>query len=486
MFCISIAHDARILSLGQDSLVAERRGRKIALRGIGGLEPALQRLGEDVADGCGALDPRTDGDADLPAHMRKRVYEVLQILVRRGIAEVHCLAGERLLMVARSTGHLCALRMDTLASADEPGQDLPDRAGRKFQLSRFACIHRADERLVVECPQRSVRVTVVAPEIGTLIAAFAEPRGLAEIGDLIPGSTPPRAEHCLRFLAACGVIEEIGQGGQLNEDTHPELRQREFHDVLMHMQSRWGLTDSRIGGVFPFAGVIEPSPAIRPSFSGDRLRLPHPDLELILKSDPPLAEVMENRSSYRKYSDVPLSAAQLGEFLYRVARIKSVRPRQGTHPEDYETSNRTYPSGGATYDLEIYPAVRACDGVTAGLYHYEPLEHTLTAIPCEAAHLAGLFRHASFASRQQGTPQVLFTITSRFSRLAWKYRGIAYATTLRNVGVLYEAMYLTATAMGLAPCALGSGDSALFSVMTSLDPLIESSVGEFMLGTRER
>jgi hypothetical protein len=40
--------------------------------------------------------------------------------------------------------------------------------------------------------------------------------------------------------------------------------------------------------------------------------------------------------------------------------------------------------------------------------------------------------------------------------------------------------------MGLAPCALGTGDSATFSAATGIDPLVESSVGEFMLGTRPR
>jgi thiazoline dehydrogenase / protease len=37
--------------------------------------------------------------------------------------------------------------------------------------------------------------------------------------------------------------------------------------------------------------------------------------------------------------------------------------------------------------------------------------------------------------------------------------------------------------MGLAPCALGSGDSSTFARATGLDPIVESSVGEFMLGS---
>jgi SagB-type dehydrogenase family enzyme len=79
---------------------------------------------------------------------------------------------------------------------------------------------------------------------------------------------------------------------------------------------------------------------------------------------------------------------------------------------------------------------------------------------------------------------VLITLTSRFQRLSWKYRAIAYATTLRHTGVLYQTMYLVATAMGLAPCGLGNGSADLSVRALRLDYLTESSVGDFLLGSR--
>ena len=42
-------------------------------------------------------------------------------------------------------------------------------------------------------------------------------------------------------------------------------------------------------------------------------------------------------------------------------------------------------------------------------------------------------------------------------------------------------MYLVATAMNLAPCALGSGNADLFAKAALTDYYIESSVREFML-----
>ena len=86
-----------------------------------------------------------------------------------------------------------------------------------------------------------------------------------------------------------------------------------------------------------------------------------------------------------------------------------------------------------------------------------------------------------------GTPedtlQVLLILAARFARVAWKYESIAYALTLKHVGVLYLTMYLAATAMGLAPCAIGGGDADLFARVTGTDYYAESSVGEFLLGT---
>ena len=80
--------------------------------------------------------------------------------------------------------------------------------------------------------------------------------------------------------------------------------------------------------------------------------------------------------------------------------------------------------------------------------------------------------------------QVLLVVAARFQRLAWKYASIAYALTLEHVGVLYQTMYLAATAMGLAPCALGAGNSDLFARAAGTDWCAETSVGEFLLGSK--
>jgi SagB-type dehydrogenase family enzyme len=80
-------------------------------------------------------------------------------------------------------------------------------------------------------------------------------------------------------------------------------------------------------------------------------------------------------------------------------------------------------------------------------------------------------------------PDVLLCIAARFGRVNWKYESIAYSLILKNVGVLMQTLYLAATALRLAPCALGCGNSQDFLLATGSRPFEEESVGEFALGS---
>jgi SagB-type dehydrogenase family enzyme len=351
-------------------------------------------------------------------------------------------------------------------------------------LSRFAYLHRVGGTLVLDSPASHACVEVLAPVLGALLFQLARPCPVGELPDELPGYGPGAVRAVVGFLLGAGVLVGASPSGVPLDEARPELAQREFHDVAMHAASRGGVTGRPLGGTYRFHGAIPPAPAIRPLPDGPRIPLPRPDLDRIQAQDPPLARVMESRRSIRKYGAEPLTADQLGEFLFRVARVKKVDGIDEAAGALYETSRRTYPSGGATYDLEFYLTTRRCAGLGPGIYHYDPVGHQVTRV-CDRPGLVRLMLlNAHFASGMRGEPQVLITLASRFARLSWKYEGIAYAATLKNVGVLQEAMYLVATAMGLAPCALGCGDSTVFSTATGLDPLVESSVGEFMLGSR--
>jgi SagB-type dehydrogenase family enzyme len=213
-----------------------------------------------------------------------------------------------------------------------------------------------------------------------------------------------------------------------------------------------------------------------------------PELERLECDDPPLARVQAQRRSIREYDATrPLTDRQLGEFLYRVARVSGYREEEVSTPHGpvrQEFAARPYPAGGGLYELELYAAIQVCAPLAPGLYYYDPVRHGLIRVQERTPEVAALLRDAAEST---GTPedtlQVLLILTARFPRVAWKYESIAYALTLKHVGVLYQTMYLTATAMGLAPCAIGGGDADLFARSAGTDYYAETSVGEFLLGS---
>jgi SagB-type dehydrogenase family enzyme len=232
------------------------------------------------------------------------------------------------------------------------------------------------------------------------------------------------------------------------------------------------------GGTFPFRGRSEPAPVMKPAMSDQIVELETSDIERLRQDDRSFTAVNEDRRTIRCYGHPPLHRRQLGEFLYRVARERSTDAI-----ETMQHGSRPYPGGGALYELEIYLSVAACDGLPAGLYHYRPAEHRLSRLPARPELVAALLRKA--AQTSETVPQVLLSITARFPRVFWKYESMAYALILKDVGVLYQTMYLAAEAMGLGACALGGGDSDLFAAASGVDYYAESSVGEFLIGSRE-
>ena len=92
--------------------------------------------------------------------------------------------------------------------------------------------------------------------------------------------------------------------------------------------------------------------------SQEAITLYRPDLEALKKEDLPLTRVLEERQSIRQHGASPITLKQLGEFLYRTARVKRIV--QIENPR-HQLSQRAYPSGGACYELELYIANHHCE-----------------------------------------------------------------------------------------------------------------------------
>jgi SagB-type dehydrogenase family enzyme len=338
-------------------------------------------------------------------------------------------------------------------------------ADRRYVLSRLAYVHRTGEGLVARSPLGHARAILHGAPGARLLAAFAAPRTVADAG---------ASADAVRLLAAAAVL--VG-----DEQEAGSAEPWEFHDLLFHASTRHGRSGAPYGGTGHRRGHSPPPPAIKAPAGGPRIALHRPDLERLARSDPPFSAVLEARRSRRDYAPQALTATELGEFLYRALRVQHLLQ---TGPDELDLSLRPHPGGGAIHELETYVVVGACDGLGRGIYRYDPLEHALERLAGDGAPVAELLHAAWITADRRSQPQVYFAFTARYERLAWKYESIVYALILKNIGAVYATMYLVATAMGLAPAALGGGHVDRFALAAGLDPLAECPVGEFVLGTR--
>lgn len=327
------------------------------------------------------------------------------------------------------------------------------------RLHRFACLRDGGAEWLLESPLCGARLRL--PNLAALEAPLVR-----------------------RALAGCGFLDEAP--GPESDARRDALAQWEFHDLLFHVRHRGGWHRDPVGASAPFSGKIAPLPAERPAWPGEAIELPRADGTGGAES---FARLLQRRRSHRRYDESrPISLSDLGMLLDRCARVRRVQSHaadEGSGDTVFPAvARRPYPSGGASYELEIYPIVNRCDGLDPGAYHYDAVRHALVRITGRTAEVEEMIADAKKGTGGQADPQVLFAIAARFPRVMWAYRSIAYGLILRNTGVLYQTLYLAAADLGLAPCAVGSGDSAVFARLTGLDPFVEGTVGEFILGGR--
>ena len=362
---------------------------------------------------------------------------------------------------------------------------VPVSAHRRLTLSRFALARRSDTGpgWILESPLALARIDLLHPNAIAWLAALGAPVTLAALVRDTPRRDRAAQQAFVALLSSAGFLTRPSSAAWHEEDRSADLAPWEFTDALMHARSRRGRHDNLYGRVFPFRGRLRPLPRTKPPMSADVTLLSPANLTALRRHDLSFSRVLESRRSVRAHGGRPINVRQLGEFLYRAARVQAtLQPKPPVRP--YDASLRPSPSGGACHELELYVVVNRCSGLARGVYHYDPLRHALGRLDAGLDALDALLQDCPAPQNAPAPWHVLIVITARFGRVSWKYRGMSYATILKDVGALMQTMYLVGTAMHLAPCALGGGDSERFARTIGTNYFAESSVGEFLIGTR--
>jgi SagB-type dehydrogenase family enzyme len=351
-------------------------------------------------------------------------------------------------------------------------------------LSRFAYLRRRGNEMVLESPRAGALFRICDPDIAAVIALLSTPQQIKRLRrqDGFPGV------ELLALLVDCQILFKIGAAsgdGLRPTEGDANLVLWDFHDLLFHTHSTEGRQANPLGGLYPYAGVIAPPPAVRPRWPGKTI-----DLRKVSgapsQTISPVATLLHERHSTRDFDDQrPITLTELSRFLDHTARVQS-KWQSGLDLGDdgpvVEYTSRPYPSGGSAYELELYLAVANCEGLARGFYHYDADRHALVPIDARMQDLDAMLSAAQFAMDAPGVPQILITMAARFGRISWKYSSIAYSLILKDVGVLLQTFYMMAADMGLGGCAIGSTNIDLFAKMTGIEFHVEGPVGLFAIG----
>jgi SagB-type dehydrogenase family enzyme len=174
-------------------------------------------------------------------------------------------------------------------------------------------------------------------------------------------------------------------------------------------------------------------------------RTPLPGRDFAVEAS--LGDVLARRRSVRDFELRPMPLETLGRLLHACYGVK------GERDIGEWACERSAPSAGGRYPLEIYVATQSIEGLGDGIYHYDARAHELEL------RRPGLWqpRIASIALDQDMAvaANVVVIITGIPERTMWKYGQRGYRYVWLDAGHLGENLYLVATAMGLGPVGIG-------------------------------
>ncbi len=460
---------------GDDQVVVVTRWGEIKLGDAGGaVRESLRRmsLGPISLDNVVTGAPARTGD-------RARVDEILDKL---GGSVVHSLGttegGTPLLSVV-------PVARDAVFRAEPVDPTLP------LRLSRFAALRSSDGNLLVESPLARFQVVLHRKVVSRIVVAMCAATSVTELASALEIDRTAVAD-IVAYLVATGIVllgawheRDVGRVPLFAEDADPTLTRWSHHDLLFHARTRMGRHGGLTGVTFPHA-ESSPAPAlVKSPRTGPRFPLHRPSAADLSDSDPPLVDVVENTRLCQEMRG-PVSAEQIGELLFRAARVRSVSPASAGGDHVYEVSDRPYLSINGLYELELYLCANEAVGLPRGIYHYDPRQHALTLVRDSAEDMAAVLENAMIGSGASGWPPAMITITARVARSSWMYGGIAYSLTLTHVGALQQMLCISATAMGLAACVPAIDPGEAVDVALGLEWPAEVGVGEFVFGNRRR
>ncbi len=333
--------------------------------------------------------------------------------------------------------------------------------GDRWVVSDAVNVSWSSGRIAVASLLSTERFATDDVDVLRVLHAFARPITIDEVVTTL-GDCPPREIRALiEQLVEAGLLDSAAPG------CTPRTRGWPLKTLAMHRATRQAATRGTADAI----GVRERSD--RPFVSLGALAPP-------VARD--FADVLEWRRSVRTWARRPIERETFSSLLSLSARNR-ISPGSA-HSSGTEV-HRAYPSGGGLYSLSLYPILgpSAVESLAAGVYRYVPEVHGLELI-ADQSRAYQPFLDAAARSADAAYAPIALVMTSRFGEQRQVYGDLAYSLVLKEVGALFQTLYLVAAYLNLGACALGGGTpDALLAHLCGVHELDEPVVGELIVGS---
>jgi SagB-type dehydrogenase family enzyme len=185
--------------------------------------------------------------------------------------------------------------------------------------------------------------------------------------------------------------------------------------------------------------------------------------------DAPVGKTLTSRATGRDIAPATMTLPQMSALFHSAYGIT-----RENEDNQFPRPFRTVPSGGALYPLELYVHTAYVDGLTAGLYHYNPTERGLRLLlHGDSARVIG--KALVQGNLAVDTSMIVF-ITAIFERSVFKYGNRGYRFTLLEAGHVAQNLNVAATALGLACVNIGGFFDREIDSFLGLDGVQHSTV----------
>lgn len=180
-----------------------------------------------------------------------------------------------------------------------------------------------------------------------------------------------------------------------------------------------------------------------------------------------VSKTLMRRSTSRIFSNQRIPLNHLSDILfYSLGFIEARTLPDSTELPDCLRRRRCSPSGGGLNATNGFVYVQNVEGLDAGIYHYDPIQHSLHLRSRTLPELGTLLSGQHFINT---LPFGIF-LTSSFDKLWWKYKhSRAYRMALIEVGHISQTFQLAATDLGLDTWLTGTFEEC------KIEPLINTN-----------